>query len=168
MTRWKTISSAQADASVAGEDKAGTETVDGIPPATSDDTYPAENGNNGTTEDPSNEEPSNKDSSNEEPSNENPSQVTADQITIGENDSLTPVFSFVQDYTADDATAAQKTVTFTNKSSDTAVNLSVTASGDANQAATAVWAGADRRADEHSYSESGCISNAYYYTGNRT
>ena len=136
----------QADDSAEGEDKAGTETVDGIPPATSDDTYPAEDGNNGTTEDPSNEnpsneEPSNKDSSNEEPSNENPSQVTADQITIGENDSLTPEFSFVQDYTAEDATAAQKTITFTNKSSDTAVNLSVTASGDANQAATAVWAG---------------------------
>lgn len=136
----------QANDSAEGEDKAGTETVDGIPPATSDDTYPAEDGNNGTTEDPSNEEPSNeepsnKDSSNEEPSNENPSQVTADQITIGENDSLTPEFSFVQDYTAEDATAAQKTVTFTNKSSDTAVNLSVTASGDANQAATAVWAG---------------------------
>lgn len=131
----------QADDFAEGEDKAGTETVDGIPPATSDDTYPAEDGNNGTTEDPSNEEPSNKDSSNEEPSNENPSQVTADQITIGENDSLTPEFSFVQDYTAEDATAAQKTVTFTNKSSDTAVNLSVTASGDANQAATAVWAG---------------------------
>ena len=136
----------QADDSAEGEDKAGTETVDGIPPATSDDTYPAEDGNNGTTEDPSNEEPSNeepsnKDSSNEEPSNENPSQVTADQIKIGENDSLTPEFSFVQDYTAEDATAAQKTVTFTNKSSDTAVNLSVTASGDANQAATAVWAG---------------------------
>lgn len=136
----------QADDSAEGEDRAGTETVDGIPPATSDDTYPAEDGNNGTTEDPSNEEPSNeepsnKDSSNEEPSNENPSQVTADQITIGENDSLTPEFSFVQDYTAEDATAAQKTVTFTNKSSDTAVNLSVTASGDANQAATAVWAG---------------------------
>ena len=131
----------QADDSAEGEDKAGTETVDGIPPATSDDTYPAEDGNNGTTEDPSNEEPSNKDSSNEEPSNENPSQVTADQITIGENDSLTPEFSFVQDYTAEDATAAQKTVTFTNKSSDIAVNLSVTASGDANQAATAVWAG---------------------------
>ena len=94
----------QADDSAEGEDKAGTETVDGIPPATSDDTYPAEDGNNGTTEDPSNEnpsneepsngEPSNKDSSNEEPSNENPSQVTADQITIGENDSLTPEFSF--------------------------------------------------------------------------
>ena len=136
----------QANDSAEGEDKAGTETVDGIPPATSDDTYPAEDGNNGTTEDPSNEnpsneEPSNKDSSNEEPSNENPSQVTADQITIGENDSLTPEFSFVQDYTAEDATAAQKTITFTNKSSDTAVNLSVTASGDANQAATAVWAG---------------------------
>lgn len=136
----------QADDSAEGEDKAGTERVDGIPPATSDDTYPAEDGNNGTTEDPSNEEPSNeepsnKDSSNEEPSNENPSQVTADQITIGENDSLTPEFSFVQDYTAEDATAAQKTVTFTNKSSDTAVNLSVTASGDANQVATAVWAG---------------------------
>ena len=136
----------QADDSAEGEDKAGTETVDGIPPATSDDTYPAEDGNNGTTEDPSNEnpsneEPSNKDSSNEEPSNENPSQVTADQITIGENDSLTPEFSFVQDYTAEDATAAQKTITFTNKSSDTAVNLSVTVSGDANQAATAVWAG---------------------------
>ena len=135
----------QADDSAEGGDKAGTETVDGIPPATSDDTYPAEDGNNGTTEDPSNEnpsneEPSNKDSSNEEPSNENPGQVTADQITIGENDSLTPEFSFVQDYTAEDATAAQKTVTFTNKSSDTVVNLSVTASGDANQAATAVWA----------------------------
>ena len=135
----------QADDSAEGEDKAGTETVDGIPPATSDNTYPAEDGNNGTTEDPSNEEPSNeepsnKDSSNEEPSNENPSQVTADQITIGENDSLTPEFSFVQDYTAEDATAAQKTVTFTNKSSDTAVSLSVTASGDENQAATAVWA----------------------------
>lgn len=119
----------QADASIAGEDKAGTEAVGGIPPATSDDTYPAENENNGTTEDPSNEDPS----------NENPSQVTADQIKIGENDSLTPVFSFVQDYTADDATAAQKTVTFTNNS-DTAVALSVTASGDGNQAATAVWA----------------------------
>ena len=136
----------QADASIAGEDKAGTEAVGGIPPATSDDTYPAENENNGTTEDPSNEDPSNEDPSNEDPSNEdpsneNPSQVTADQITIGENDSLTPEFSFVQDYTAEDATAAQKTVTFTNKSSDTAVNLSVTASGDANQAATAVWAG---------------------------
>lgn len=124
----------QADASIAGEDKAGTEAVGGIPPATSDDTYPAENENNGTTEDPSNEDPSNED-----PSNENPSQVTADQIKIGENDSLTPVFSFVQDYTTDDATAAQKTVTFTNNS-DTAVALSVTASGDGNQAATAVWA----------------------------
>ena len=110
--------SVQADASIAGEDKAGTEAVDGIPPATSDDTYPA---------------------ANEDPSNENPSQVTADQIKIGENDSLTPVFSFVQDYTTDDATAAQKTVTFTNNS-DTAVALSVTASGDGNQAATAVWA----------------------------
>lgn len=124
----------QADASIAGEDKAGTEAVGGIPPATSDDTYPAENENNGMTEDPSNEDPSNED-----PSNENPSQVTADQIKIGENDSLTPVFSFVQDYTTDDATAAQKTVTFTNNS-DTAVVLSVTASGDGNQAATAVWA----------------------------
>lgn len=124
----------QADASIAGEDKAGTEAVGGIPPATSDDTYPAENENKGTTEDPSNEDPSNED-----PSNENPSQVTADQIKIGENDSLTPVFSFVQDYTTDDATAAQKTVTFTNNS-DTAVALSVTASGDGNQAATAVWA----------------------------
>lgn len=123
----------QADASIAGEDKAGTEAVGGIPPATSDDTYPAENENNGMTEDPSNEDPSNED-----PSNENPSQVTADQIKIGENDSLTPVFSFVQDYTTDDATAAQKTVTFTNNS-DTAVALSVTASGDGNQAATAVW-----------------------------
>ena len=125
----------QADASIAGEDKAGTEAVGGIPPATSDDTYPAENENNGTTEDPSNEDPSNED-----PSNENPSQVTADQIKIGENDSLTPTFSFVQDYTTDDATAAQKTITFTNNSSDTAVALSVTASGDGNQAATAVWA----------------------------
>ena len=136
----------QADASIAGEDKAGTEAVGGIQPATSDDTYPAENENNGTTEDPSNEDPSNEDPSNEDPSNEdpsneNPSQVTADQITIGENDSLTPEFSFVQDYTAEDATAAQKTITFTNNSSDTAVALSVTASGDANQAATAVWAG---------------------------
>ena len=134
----------QADASIAGEDKAGTEAVGGIPPATSDDTYPAENENNGTTEDPSNEDPSNEDPSNEDPSNEdpsneNPSQVTADQIKIGENDSLTPTFSFVQDYTTDDATAAQKKVTFTNNS-DTAVALSVTASGDANQAATAVWA----------------------------
>ena len=137
--------SVQADASIAGEDKAGTEAVGGIPPATSDDTYPAENENNGTTEDPSNEDPSNEDPSNEDPSNEdpsneNPSQVTADQIKIGENDSLTPTFSFVQDYTTDDATAAQKTITFTNNSSDTAVNLSVTASGDANQAAMAVWA----------------------------
>ena len=135
----------QADASIAGEDKAGTEAVGGIPPATSDDTYPAENENNGTTEDPSNEDPSNEDPSNEDPSNEdpsneNPSQVTADQIKIGENDSLTPTFSFVQDYTTDDATAAQKTITFTNNSSDTEVALSVTASGDANQAATAVWA----------------------------
>lgn len=135
----------QADASIAGEDKAGTEAVGGIPPATSDDTYPAENENNGTTEDPSNEDPSNEDPSNEDPSNEdpsneNPSQVTADQIKIGENDSLTPTFSFVQDYTTDDATAAQKTITFTNNSSDIAVALSVTASGDANQAATAVWA----------------------------
>ena len=135
----------QADASIAGEDKAGTEAVGGIPPATSDDTYPAENENNGTTEDPSNEDPSNEDPSNEDPSNEdpsneNPSQVTADQIKIGENDSLTPTFSFVQDYTTDDATAAQKTITFTNNSSDTAVDLSVTASGDGNQAATAVWA----------------------------
>ena len=134
----------QADASIAGEDKAGTEAVGGIPPATSDDTYPAENENNGTTEDPSNEDPSNEDPSNEDPSNEdpsneNPSQVTADQIKIGENDSLTPTFSFVQDYTTDDATAAQKTVTFKNNS-DTEVTLSVTASGDANQAATAVWA----------------------------
>ena len=127
--------SVQADASIAGEDKAGTEAVGGIPPATSDDTYPAENENNGTTEDPSNEDPSNED-----PSNENPSQVTADQIKIGENDSLTPTFSFVQDYTTDDATAAQKTITFTNNSSDTAVALSVAASGDGNQAATAVWA----------------------------
>ena len=132
--------SVQADASIAGEDKAGTEAVGGIPPATSDDTYPAENENNGTTEDPSNEDPSNEDPSNEDPSNENPSQVTADQIKIGENDSLTPTFSFVQDYTTDDATAAQKTITFTNNSSDTAVDLSVTASGDANQAAMVVWA----------------------------
>ena len=136
--------SVQADASIAGEDKAGTEAVGGIPPATSDDTYPAENENNGTTEDPSNEDPSNEDPSNEDPSNEdpsneNPSQVTADQIKIGENDSLTPTFSFVQDYTTDDATAAQKTVTFTNNS-DTAVALSVATSGDGNQAATAVWA----------------------------
>ena len=138
--------SVQADASIAGEDKAGTEAVGGIPPATSDDTYPAENENNGTTEEslnknPSNEDSSNEDPSNEDPSNENPSQVTADQIKIGENDSLTPTFSFVQDYTTDDATAAQKTITFTNNNSDTAVDLSVTASGDANQAATAVWAG---------------------------
>ena len=142
----------QADDSAEGEDKAGTETVDGIPPATSDDTYPTEDGNNGTTEDPSNEnpsneepsneEPSNKDSSNEEPSGEtqseqNPDPATANQISVeGETQ---PQFSFVQDYTADDATAAQKTVTFTNNS-DTAVALSVTASGDENQAATAVWA----------------------------
>lgn len=132
--------SVQADASIAGEDKAGTEAVGGIPPATSDDTYPAENENNGTTEDPSHEDPSNEDPSNEDPSNENPSQVTADQIKIGENDSLTPTFSFVQDYTTDDATAAQKTITFTNNSSDIAVALSVAASGDGNQAATAVWA----------------------------
>ena len=130
--------SVQADGSAEEEDKAGTEAVDGIPPATSD------NESNGTTEEPSNEapsneEPSNEEPSNEEPSNENPSQVTADQITIGENDSLTPEFSFVQDYTTDDATAAQKTVTFTNNS-DTAVTLSVTASGDGNQAATAFWA----------------------------
>lgn len=122
----------QADDSAEGEDKAGTETVDGIPPATSDDTYPAEDGNNGTTEDPSNENPSN-----EEPSNENPSQVTADQISVeGETQ---PQFSFVQDYTAEDATAAQKKVTFKNNS-DTAVSLSVTASGDENQVAAAVWA----------------------------
>ena len=137
----------QADDSAEGEDKAGTETVDGIPPATSDDTYPTEDGNNGTTEDPSNEnpsneepsneEPSNKDSSNEEPSNENPDPATANQISVeGETQ---PQFSFVQDYTADDATAAQKKVTFKNNS-DTAVALSVTASGDENQAATAVWA----------------------------
>ena len=142
----------QADDSAEGEDKAGTETVDGIPPATSDDTYPTEDGNNGTTEDPSNEnpsneepsneEPSNKDSSNEEPSGgtqseQNPDPATANQISVeGETQ---PQFSFVQDYTADDATAAQKTVTFTNNSG-TAVALSVTASGDENQAATAVWA----------------------------
>ena len=142
----------QADDSPEGEDKAGTETVDGIPPATSDDTYPTEDGNNGTTEDPSNEnpsneepsneEPSNKDSSNEEPSGgtqseQNPDPATANQISVeGETQ---PQFSFVQDYTAEDATAAQKTVTFTNNS-DTAVDLSVTASGDENQAATAVWA----------------------------
>ena len=142
----------QPDDSAEGEDKAGTETVDGIPPATSDDTYPAEDGNNGTTEDPSNEnpsneepsneEPSNKDSSNEEPSGgtqseQNPDPATANQISVeGETQ---PQFSFVQDYTAEDATAAQKTVTFTNNS-DTAVDLSVTASGDENQAATAVWA----------------------------
>ena len=140
--------SVQEDGSAEEEDKAGTEAVDGIPPATSDDE------SNGTTEDPSNEDPSNEDPSNEDPSNEdpsnenpsnedpsneNPSQVTADQITIGENDSLTPEFSFVQDYTTDDATAAQKKVTFTNNS-DTAVALSVTATGDGNQAATAVWA----------------------------
>ena len=142
----------QADDSAEGEDKAGTETVDGIPPATSDDTYPTEDGNNGTTEDPSNEnpsneepsneEPSNKDSSNEEPSGgtqseQNPDPATANQISVeGETQ---PQFSFVQDYTAEDATAAQKTVTFKNNS-DTAVTLSVTASGDENQAATAVWA----------------------------
>ena len=142
----------QADDSAEGEDKAGTETVDGIPPATSDDTYPTEDGNNGTTEDPSNEnpsneepsneEPSNKDSSNEEPSGgtqseQNPDPATANQISVeGETQ---PQFSFVQDYTADDATAAQKKVTFKNNS-DTEVTLSVTASGDENQAATAVWA----------------------------
>ena len=142
----------QANDSAEGEDKAGTETVDGIPPATSDDTYPTEDGNNGTTEDPSNEnpsneepsneEPSNKDSSNEEPSGgtqseQNPDPATANQISVeGETQ---PQFSFVQDYTADDATAAQKKVTFKNNS-DTAVSLSVTASGDENQAATAVWA----------------------------
>ena len=140
--------SVQEDGSAEEEDKAGTEAVDGIPPATSDDE------SNGTTEDPSNEDPSNEDPSNEDPSNEdpsnenpsnedpsneNPSQVTADQITIGENDSLTPEFSFVQDYTAEDATAAQKKVTFKNNS-DTAVSLSVTASGDENQVAAAVWA----------------------------
>lgn len=129
----------QADDSAEGGDKAGTETVDGIPPATSDDTYPAENENNGTTEDPSNEDPSNEDPSGGTQADENPNPVTADQISVeGETQ---PTFSFVQDYTTDDATAAQKTITFTNKSSDTAVNLSVTASGDANQAATAVWAG---------------------------
>ncbi len=50
------------------------------------------------------------------------------------------MFSFVQDYTTDDATAAQKTVTFTNKVVIQQLTLSVTASGDANQAATAVWA----------------------------
>lgn len=137
----------QADDSAEGEDKAGTETVDGIPPATSDDTYPAEDGNNGTTEDPSNEDPSNEDPSNEDPSNEdpsneeqsneNPGQVTAEQISV--EGGTQPTFSFVQDYTADDATAAQKKVTFTNNS-DTAVSLSVTASGDENQAAAAVWA----------------------------
>ena len=142
----------QADDSAEGEDKAGTETVDGIPPATSDDTYPTEDGNNGTTEDPSNEnpsneepsneEPSNKDSSNEEPSGgtqseQNPDPATATQISVEAE--TQPKFSFVQDYTAEDATAAQKTVTFTNNS-DTAVDLSVTASGDENQAATAVWA----------------------------
>lgn len=137
----------QADDSAEGEDKAGTERVDGIPPATSDDTYPAEDGNNGTTEEPSdeessNEEPSNKDSSNEEPSGgtqseQNPDPVTANQISVeGETQ---PQFSFVQDYTAEDATVAQKRVTFKNNS-DTAVSLSVTASGDENQAAAAVWA----------------------------
>lgn len=134
----------QADASIAGEDKAGTEAVGGIPPATSDDTYPAEKENNGTTEESLNKNPSNEDPSNEDPSggtqaDENPNPVTADQISVeGETQ---PTFSFVQDYTTDDATVAQKTITFTNNSSDTAVDLSVTASGDANQAATAVWAG---------------------------
>lgn len=131
--------SVQADASIAGEDKAGTEAVGGIPPATSDDTYPAENENNGTTEDPSNEDPSNEDPSGGTQADENPNPVTADQISVeGETQ---PTFSFVQDYTTDNATAAQKTITFKNNSSDTAVDLSVTASGDANQAATAVWAG---------------------------
>ena len=101
--------SAQSEGS-AEEDKAGTEAVDGIPPATSDD------GSNGTTEEPSSEEP------------------------ISVEGEPQPTFSFVQDYTTDDATAAQKTVTFTNNSSDTAVTLSVT-TPDGNQAAAAVWAG---------------------------
>lgn len=125
--------SAQSEGSAEEEDKAGTEAIDGIPPATSDDTYPAENENNGTTEEPSNEEPSGGTQADE---NSNP--VTADQISVeGETQ---PQFSFVQDYTADNATAAQKTVTFTNNSSDTAVTLSVT-TPDGNQAAAAVWAG---------------------------
>ena len=128
----------QADASIVGEDKAGTEAVGGIPPATSDDTYPAENENNGTTEEPSSEEPSNEDPSDGAQADENRAPVTADQISVeGETQ---PQFSFVQDYTTDDATAAQKTVTFTNNSSDTAVTLSVT-TPDGNQAAAAVWAG---------------------------
>ena len=132
---------AQAGDSTEEEDKAGTETVDGIPPATSDDSYPTDDGSNGTTEEPSNEEPSNEEPSSEDPSDgtqadENPSPVTAEQISVeGE---FQPVFSFVQDYTADDAAAAQKTVTFTNNS-DTAVALSITATSDENQAATAVW-----------------------------
>lgn len=136
--------SAQTEGSAEEEDKAGTEAIDGIPPATSDDTYPAETENNGTTEEPSSEEPSSEEPSNEDPSggtqaDENRAPVTADQISVeGETQ---PQFSFVQDYTTDDATAAQKTVTFTNNSSDTAVTLSVTASGDGNQAAAAVWAG---------------------------
>ena len=129
--------SAQSEGS-AEEDKAGTEAVDGIPPATSDDTYPAENENNGTTEEPSSEEPSNEDPSDGAQADENRAPVTADQISVeGETQ---PQFSFVQDYTTDDATAAQKTVTFTNNSSDTAVTLSVT-TPDGNQAAAAVWAG---------------------------
>lgn len=132
----------QANDSAEGEDKAGTETVDGIPPATSDDTYPAEDGNNGTTEEPSNENPSNEDPSKEAPSDgtqvdENPAPITADQISIeGETQ---PNFSFVANYyTADDAAAAQKTITFTNNSGTAAV-LSITASSNENQAATAVW-----------------------------
>ena len=130
--------SAQSEGSAEEEDKAGTEAIDGIPPATSDDTYPAETENNGTTEEPSSEEPSNEDPSGGTQADENRAPVTADQISVeGETQ---PQFSFVQDYTTDDATAAQKTVTFTNNSSDTAVTLSVTASGDGNQAATAVWA----------------------------
>ena len=130
--------SAQSEGSAEEEDKAGTEAIDGIPPATSDDTYPAENENNGTTEEPSSEEPSNEDPSGGTQADENRTPVTADQISVeGETQ---PQFSFVQDYTADNATAAQKTVTFTNNSSDTAVTLSVT-TPDGNQAAAAVWAG---------------------------
>lgn len=132
----------QAEDSAEEEDKAGTEAVDGIPAATSDDTYSTDDGNNGTTEEPSNENPSNEDPSNEKPSDgtqadENPAPITADQISIeGETQ---PNFSFVANYyTADDAATAQKTITFTNNSGTAAV-LSITASSNENQAATAVW-----------------------------
>ena len=118
---------AQTDDSSEEEDKAGTEEVDGIPPATSDDTYSADDENGGAA---------NNTADGEEPADVAPATIDADKITT--EDSLTPPFSLVDPYTEDDAAAVQTTITFTNNN-ETAVSLAVVGSSDENRAATAAW-----------------------------